>query len=60
MTERESTSRGSSRQREREKQAPHQAGRGAKGEADCPLSREPHVGLNPRTLGSRPEPKADA
>ena len=33
------------RHRQREKQAP------------C---REPDVGLDPRTLGSRPEPKADA
>ena len=28
-------------------------------EADFPLSREPNVGLDPRTLGPRPEPKAD-
>ena len=28
-------------------------------EADSLLSREPDVGLDPRTLGSRPEPKAD-
>jgi len=36
--------------RERE----HKQGRGAEGEgeADSPLSREPHVGLHPRTLGS--------
>ena len=33
------------RERLREKQPPH---------------REPNAGLNPRTLGSRPEPKADA
>ena len=25
-----------------------------------PLSREPNVGLDPRSLGSGPEPKADA
>lgn len=31
-----------------------------KGEADFPLSREPDAELNPRTLGSWPEPKADA
>ena len=31
-----------------------------KGEADSPLSREPDMGLDPRTLGSQPEPKADA
>ena len=37
-------------------------GRGAvvEGEADSLLSREPDVGLDPRTLESRPEPKADA
>ena len=39
------TEREKQRQRRREKQAP------------C---REPNVGLNPRTQGSRPEPKADA
>ena len=39
-----------------------QAGGGAEGEgkADSPLSREPDVGLDPRTRGSRPELKADA
>ena len=31
-----------------------------KGEADSALSREPHVGLDPRTPGSWPEPEADA
>ena len=34
--------------------------REAEGEAGSPQSREPHAGLNPRTLGSRPEPKAGA
>ena len=29
------------------------------GEAGSLLSREPDAGLDPRTLGSRPEPKAD-
>ena len=29
------------------------------GEADSPPSRELNVGLNPRTLGSQPELKAD-
>ena len=29
------------------------------GEADSLLSREADVELDPRTLGSRPEPKAD-
>ena len=30
------------------------------GETGSPWSREPDVGLNPRTLGSGSEPKADA
>ena len=30
------------------------------GEADSPLSKEPDAGLNPRTLRSWAEPKADA
>ena len=30
------------------------------GEADSLLSRESYMGLNPRTLRSWPEPKADA
>ena len=29
-------------------------------EAGFPPSREPNVGLDPRTLGSCPEPKAEA
>ena len=29
------------------------------GEAGSPVSREPEAGLDPRTLGSCPEPKAD-
>ena len=33
---------------------------GAEGEADALVSREPDPGLNLRTLGSEPEPKADA
>ena len=33
--------------------------RDEEGEAGSPLSREPNVGLDPRTLGSWPEPKAD-
>jgi len=37
-----------------------QAGGEAEGEAGSLLSKEPDVGLDPRTLGSRPEPKADA
>ena len=35
-------------------------GQQAEGEADCPLSREPHAELDPRTLRSLPELKADA
>ena len=41
--------------RERE----HKQGGGAEAEADYPLSREPNAGLDPRTLESHPEPKAD-
>jgi len=41
-----------------------QAGGVGEGEANSSLSREPDVvldvGLDPRTLGSGPEPKADA
>jgi len=37
-----------------------QAGGVGEGEAGFPQSREPDAGLDPRTLGSRPEPKADA
>ena len=39
------TKRERQRHRQREKQAPHE---------------EPNVGLDPETLGSHPEPKADA
>ena len=40
----------------------HEPGGEAEGEGDAgfPLSREPDVGLDPRTLESWPEPKADA
>ena len=45
--------------RERERDHKHR-GEG-EGEAGSPLSREPDdVGLHPRTLGSGPEPRADA
>jgi len=37
-----------------------QAGGVGEGEAGFPQSREPDVGLDPRTLGSLSEPKADA
>ena len=45
-------------ERERESTS-WEVGRG-RGEADSPLSRKPDVVLNPRTLRSWPEPKADA
>ena len=49
------------RERERDWELEHtQAGGGAEGEADTPLSREPDPGLDPRTLGSWPKLKADA
>ena len=35
-------------------------GRGGEGEAGSPQSKEPNVGLDPRTLGPLPRPKADA
>lgn len=38
----------------------HDGGAGAEGEADSPLSREPDMGLNLKTLGSWREAKADA
>jgi len=50
---------------EREREREHLRRLGAKGEeeresqADSPLSGEPGVGLDPRSLGSWPEPKAD-
>ena len=46
------------RERERERA---QAGGAAEGEGEAgfPLSREPNMGLDPRNLGSYPEPKAD-
>ena len=40
------------KEREREREVVHksaQVGRGVEGEADSPLSREPHVGLDPMT-----------
>ena len=43
--------------KERERENNHSE---AQGEADSPLSREPDSGLNPRTLRSQPEWKADA
>ena len=43
--------------RERERERERQRHRQSEKQAPC---REPDVGLNPRTTGSRPEPKADA
>ena len=45
----------SERERERAR-----AGGEAERETAFPLSRDPNVGLHPRTLGSQPELKADA
>ena len=47
--------------REREKECT-EAGEAVEGEGEAgsPLSQEPDVGLNPKTQGSGPEPKADA
>ena len=47
----------------REKERERTQARGAaeaEGEADSPPSRKPDAGLDLRTPGSRPEPKADA
>jgi len=44
----------------REGERDHKQGRKVQGEADSPPSREPDAGLDPRTPGSRPEPKAGA
>ena len=49
------TARESMKERERTQGAAE-----GEGEAGSSLSREPNVALNPRTLGSRPEPKVDA
>ena len=46
--------------REREREHKPWGGAQGEGEADSPLSREPDLGLNTKTLGSWPEPKADA
>ena len=37
-----------------------QAGERAEGEAGSPPGKEPDMRLDPKTLRSRPEPKADA
>ena len=42
------------------KDAEREAETQAEEEAGSPWSREPNVGLSPRTPGSLPEPKADA
>ena len=46
--------------RERERENEHGQGVEGDGEADTLLSRNPDAGLDPRTPGPRPEPKADA
>jgi len=46
--------------RERERTSRAEGGTEGEGEAGSPLSREPHAGADPRTLGSGPEPEADA
>ena len=44
-----------------ERERAHKQGeRQAEGEAGSLPSKEPNEGLDPRTLGSRPKPKADA
>ena len=48
------------RDREREKEQEWWGRTEGEGEADSLLRREPNVGLDPRTPGSWPEPKADA
>jgi len=51
------------RESARERDSMNGAGDGRAGgerEAGFPPSREPDAGLDPRTLGSWPEPKADA
>ena len=45
---------------DREREEREWAGVTGEGETDSPLSREPNVGLDPWTPGSRPEPKAGA
>ena len=46
--------------REREREHKQEGGRDGEGEAESLLNRNPDMGLNPRTLGSRPELKAVA
>ena len=46
--------------RQREREHEWRGGAEGEGEADSLLSAEPDVGLDSITLGSRPEPKADA
>lgn len=47
-------------ERERKHWAVEGGGTEGEGEADFPLSKESNVGLDPRTLRSQPELKADA
>ena len=50
------------RERERERASERRnTSRGSgRGRSRLQVGREPNAGLNPRTLGSHPEPKADA
>jgi len=48
------------RERQREQEHKQEAGGVGEGEAGLPWSRKPDAGPDPRTLGPRPEPKADA
>ena len=47
------------RENEREREREWGGAAEGEGEADSPLSVEPSTGFSPRTLRSRPEPKAD-
>ena len=48
-------------ERDRDQESKHKQGeQQAEAEAGTLLSKDPNVGLHPRTLGSWPEPKADA
>ena len=48
------------RKKERERERENEQDGGLKGEADYQLSRDPQMGLYPKTLGSWPEPKVGA
>ena len=42
-----------------ERERAYEQGKGVEGDADSPWSGDPDKGLDPRTLGSPSEPKAD-